>query len=124
MDKELKRILYKYPPDLESCSPEQLDELAQLGMGLSGALRAAQILGLGSGETYQVVLAGILAAFEMGKHSGALRLQVESEPFGTYEEREVDGEEVYDRGLLTPSQADVRNHINEVAGLSRRWVPA
>ena len=100
-----------------------MTELAVLSVGLEGALSYALRLGETTAARLQQVCVGTAIAFEMGRKSCGLVLNVIEEATAYFAERELEGE-VYETALLTPSQAEVKNHINSLAGLTRRWVPA
>ena len=121
---EFKKLLDKYTPKYDSWPTDKLKEIACLAAGLTAGLEGAKSLGIGPDEVLKVVLSLVSVAFEMGKRSAhGIELHLESEPFGSYKEAKPDGTH-YGIELLTPSQVDVRNHINKTAGLERRWVPA
>ena len=124
LNQKFSEILDKYTPDPESLSEEQVDELAHLAIGFNLALKHSRSINEGDLDLLKKTLSLFTVVFEMGKRSShGIELHVESEPFGSYKEANLDGTH-YGIELLTPSQVDVRNHINEVAGLERRWVPA
>ena len=124
LHEKLTEVLAKYHLDVDSLSFKEQDKIACLAAGLFGALEGSRMLGLRERGTLGIILVAVGAAYNMGRQGASgLELHVESEPFGNYMEVNEAGEAL-DQQLLTPSQVDVKNHINLVAGLDRKWVPA
>ncbi len=114
-------IIDKYTPELGSFTEEQLDELAWLAAGLHLALEYSRFIEEDKQASLENTLALLSVVFEMGKQSGGLVLNVVEEVAKLYAEREPNFGEIYEEAMLTPSQAEVKNHINSLAGLTRRW---
>jgi len=116
-------LIEKYKPAVEAevFTDTQRNELACFAAGLEETLRYGYLNKLSKLEMLAVVCNGVGLAFQMGKQAGGIHLSYVEEATRLYTEREPEGM-VYETAILTPSQVEVKNHINQLAGLSRRWL--